>query len=251
MDYRQVRQLLVSAGVEIKARGSNGAQHPESWREANRERFAEGGSGRAQLDEARKKRWDDPAQHAQASERLRGVWETDLDWRDKHSETLRRLWDDPERPLARHWDDPEQRERQRQAWLKRIEAARNRGDKVPAAEVDLRDALRRASLSFTAPAVILDGLYIVDALLVKHQLVIEADGASHNMKGAADYDEERQRVIENAGYSVIRFSNQSLADDADCCVSSLGLPHENAPVQIERTHGQVFGELNHLRSRSR
>lgn len=170
--------------------------------------------------------------------------------RELRSQQTQQQWQDPDQPLY-HWDRPGQRERQRDAWLTRIETARENGSQtgVPAAEAELREALKRASLSFTAPAIVLDGQYIVDVLLEDYQIVIEADGVSHKMQGAEEHDRDREQHIRAAGFTVIRFSYRQIADDSDGCIASLNLSPEVNPVYVEKTHGQVFGELGRMRKR--
>jgi very-short-patch-repair endonuclease len=215
--YRIVRKMLADAGVVVRDPGRVG----------------------------RENRWANPENHEKARTVTRQTWEN-TERREQQSKMVQRIWADPEKPLY-HWDRPGHRQRQREAWLRRIATARERGDKVPAAEVELREALKRASLSFEAPAVVLDGTYIVDILLAQHLLVIEADGVSHNMRYSPERDKIRQCDIEVAGYHVVRFRYQSIADDADQCVSSLMLPREQSPVFNEGTQIQALNELMRIR----
>lgn len=241
--------MLVEAGVEIKKRGSNGASHSAAWYESQR-RYREEHPERyrAQLAKASAARWDDPEQHERQSERMQANWDDDPGWREKHAETLRRLWDDPDRPLAEQWNDPANRERQRQKWLQRIEAARAGGNARPG-EASLHEALKRASISFTANAVVMDGWYIADVLVRQRPLIIEADGVSHHMEGAAEHDARRAADLESAGFTVARFTYRQLRDDADGCVASLGLRAEESPVYEIRSHGAAMNQCRWMRNR--
>lgn len=242
---------LVAAGIPIRKRGCNGSQHSEAWYAAYEKRRAERPDEiHAIMAKARATRWADPAQHERASARLQEVWDTDQGWRDRHQEKLRKLWDDPERPLARQWDDPAQRERQRQAWLRRITATRGQRG-TPPGEAALLDALMRASISFTSSAVMLDGLYVVDVLIHQQPLVLEADGVSHKIGNTAERDAERERLIEAAGYRIVRFPYRRLADDADDCVASLGLQSEENPVFDVRDLMTALSELREVRKKRR
>jgi very-short-patch-repair endonuclease len=243
--YQKARQMLADAGIEINKRGSNGASKSPAWHEANRRQWTgEGAERRRQaLDRGRATRWADPEQRRKASERLQDTWDNDPEWRARHNETLRRMWDDPEQPLKRQWDDPAQRERQRQAWLQRVSAARSKGSDALPGEVALHDALIRASVSFTANAIMLDARYIVDVLVHQRPLIIEADGVSHRIGGNADRDAERAADLEAAGFTIARFTYKQLGDDPDGCMASLGLHSEDHPQFDIQTRGKAFNEL--------
>ncbi len=53
--------------------------------------------------------------------------------------------------------------------------------------------------------------YIVDFACMKAKLVIELDGHSHDT--TQKYDEKRDDYLRQYGYTVMRFSNQSVADN--------------------------------------
>ena len=57
------------------------------------------------------------------------------------------------------------------------------------------------------------GDYIVDFYCSKLKLVIEIDGESHD--GRFPYDMERQRVLESAGLTVLRFNDSDVKKDTD------------------------------------
>lgn len=250
ISYDKARRMLVDAGVEIKKRGSNGANHSEAWYDSQR-RYREEHPGRyrEQIAKAHAARWETPEQHQRQSERMQANWDDDPEWRERHAETLRRGWDGPDAPFVAAWDNPDRRERQRRIWLQRIEVARGgHGDARPGEE-NLHDALMRASISFTANAVVLGGRYIADVLVRQRPLIIEADGASHRMPGAAERDAQRTADLEAAGFAVARFTYRQLQDDADGCVASLGLQAEENPVHEIISHGAAMNQCRYLRDR--
>ena len=57
------------------------------------------------------------------------------------------------------------------------------------------------------------GPYIVDFYCAKRRLAIEIDGDSHFQEGAKEYDEERQKYIEDCGISFLRFTNNDIYEN--------------------------------------
>ncbi len=57
--------------------------------------------------------------------------------------------------------------------------------------------------------------YIVDFACHEARLVIEIDGATHSTEQELAADAERQRKIENEGYTVLRFGNAEIYDNLD------------------------------------
>jgi very-short-patch-repair endonuclease len=49
--------------------------------------------------------------------------------------------------------------------------------------------------------------FIVDFYCASLKLVIEIDGESHFTQQGKDYDEERTRILEGYGITVVRFTN--------------------------------------------
>lgn len=52
--------------------------------------------------------------------------------------------------------------------------------------------------------------FIVDFLCVKYNLVIEIDGGIHNRQ--CEYDAEREELLREKGYRIIRFTNDEVMD---------------------------------------
>ena len=47
----------------------------------------------------------------------------------------------------------------------------------------------------------------------KLSLIIEIDGSSHDHPKAQTHDQERHNKLEEAGYTVLRFTNEEVLDD--------------------------------------
>jgi len=52
--------------------------------------------------------------------------------------------------------------------------------------------------------------YIIDFYCAKARLVIEIDGDTHFNEDAVRYDNERTKLLENYGLSIIRFTNNDI-----------------------------------------
>jgi very-short-patch-repair endonuclease len=60
------------------------------------------------------------------------------------------------------------------------------------------------------------GKYIVDFFCAELKLVIEVDGANHYFDDKSEqYDNDRQKYIENQNIKVIRFTNTDIKDNLD------------------------------------
>src|SRR5471030_3151123 len=58
--------------------------------------------------------------------------------------------------------------------------------------------------------------YIADFYCAKHKLVIEVDGPIHLLK--KEYDNNRDIVMKEWGFSILRFTNDELFDDFDSVI---------------------------------
>ena len=65
------------------------------------------------------------------------------------------------------------------------------------------------------------GDYIVDFICRKLKLIIEIDGSSHLTKGTED--RKRQDILENGGYTVIRFSENEVVYRIDDVIKDIYL----------------------------
>jgi very-short-patch-repair endonuclease len=61
--------------------------------------------------------------------------------------------------------------------------------------------------------------YIVDFACLERKLIVEADGCQHLAQG--DYDAERTRTLEAAGYFVLRFWNDEIMRDTQAVLNTI------------------------------
>jgi len=57
--------------------------------------------------------------------------------------------------------------------------------------------------------------YIADFMCRELLLIIEVDGITHSYKEVADNDRNRQRALENAGFTVLRFTDEDVLHHID------------------------------------
>ena len=83
------------------------------------------------------------------------------------------------------------------------------------AEGALWEMLRKKNLEvrFRRQHVIDD--FIVDFVCLKEKLIIEADGGYHNVPDIAEYDKMRTEILNNLGYTIIRFTNKEVFVNTD------------------------------------
>ena len=99
-------------------------------------------------------------------------------------------------------------------------------------------ALIRASLSFeTQPRII---RFYPDIKLHQQPVLVEIDGWAHrDLPGVAEFDAQRDALLGDAGYTVVRFTNEQVEAGADSLVKQLmerfGLHSEEDPVAIIRS----------------
>jgi very-short-patch-repair endonuclease len=65
------------------------------------------------------------------------------------------------------------------------------------------------------------GPFIVDFYCHQERLIIEVDGAVHDDPYRATYDAERQQMLEEEGYWVLRFTNVMVHDHCDEVVARI------------------------------
>jgi len=63
------------------------------------------------------------------------------------------------------------------------------------------------------------GNYIVDFYCAELELVIEIDGASHDLKG--DYDEKRDNYLKSLGLTVLHFADKDVRKSLDEVLSAI------------------------------
>lgn len=60
--------------------------------------------------------------------------------------------------------------------------------------------------------------YIADFMCKDLRLIIEVDGSSHDHPKAKERDRERQKKLENAGFIVVRFTNNDVLKNMDSVI---------------------------------
>ena len=63
--------------------------------------------------------------------------------------------------------------------------------------------------------------YIVDFYCAQLRLIIEIDGSIHDIEDVAVDDEQRERILENYGFLVLRFSNEDVLDHTTVVLTRL------------------------------
>lgn len=64
--------------------------------------------------------------------------------------------------------------------------------------------------------------YIADFMCPELMLIIETDGASHLMDGAKERDMVRQRMLEQAGFTVLRFEDSAVLNNLSWVQTIIG-----------------------------
>lgn len=90
--------------------------------------------------------------------------------------------------------------------------ARENRLKMTFAETVLWEALRDLPTTFHFRRQHIIGDFIVDFACIEHNLVIEVDGGYHSEPRQEDDDRLRTEVLNNMGYSVIRFTNEQVIE---------------------------------------
>ena len=59
------------------------------------------------------------------------------------------------------------------------------------------------------------GFFVADFYCARAKLIIEIDGSQHFTKTGKEYDMEREKIIENYGIKIIRYTNNAVENDFD------------------------------------
>ncbi|MCC6563846.1 endonuclease domain-containing protein [Candidatus Uhrbacteria bacterium] len=78
------------------------------------------------------------------------------------------------------------------------------------------------------------GSFVVDFYCPVGKLVIEIDGSVHEGEKAGIYDAHRQRVIEQAGLRVIRFTTDEITGNMEAVLRTIRASLENPLLTKER-----------------
>jgi methylmalonyl-CoA mutase len=87
----------------------------------------------------------------------------------------------------------------------------------------------------------IDG-YIADFVCLAKGLVIEVDGGYHNI--TTELDEVRTKVLNNEGFTVIRFTNEEVVKDPQLVVKAITETLSNQPNRQVLSFGEDLGEAN-------
>ncbi|MEP6711136.1 MAG: DUF559 domain-containing protein, partial [Ferruginibacter sp.] len=63
--------------------------------------------------------------------------------------------------------------------------------------------------------------YITDFVCLDHALIVEADGGYHESEEQKIYDEERTRILNEVGFTVIRFSNNEIINHTQAVLTKI------------------------------
>jgi very-short-patch-repair endonuclease len=63
--------------------------------------------------------------------------------------------------------------------------------------------------------------FIADFYCHEKKLVVEVDGAIHDVKENAEYDKSRTRILEGSGIKVIRFRNEEVENKIELVINEI------------------------------
>lgn len=103
----------------------------------------------------------------------------------------------------------------------KVQFARDMRRKMTRAEQVLWYKLSRNHFGFRFVRQALLRGYIVDFYCANLRLVIEVDGSIHDIEDKAADDEQRDRILENYGFLVLRFTNEDVLDHTTVVLTRL------------------------------
>jgi len=65
------------------------------------------------------------------------------------------------------------------------------------------------------------GNFVVDFCCPRKKLIIEVDGSVHDDLEVAEYDYERQKIIEGLGFKVVRFTNEEVIKNTETVLEKI------------------------------
>ncbi|MBD3750358.1 MAG: leucine--tRNA ligase [Sphingobacteriales bacterium] len=138
------------------------------------------------------------------------------------------------------------------AWDLLKENAKENRKNPTDAELVLWEKLRDSQTSFKIRRQhVIEG-YIADFVCLDKKLVIEVDGGYHETPEAIEYDKQRTIFLNNAGFEVIRFTNEQVINNTDDIVLEIKTKLENqqsksasqvAPSPSEKAGDEAFIEV--------
>ncbi len=102
-----------------------------------------------------------------------------------------------------------------------FQRAKELRNQVTHAEMLLWDHLRNNQMGYKFRRQHPTGNFIVDFYCHQLKLVIEIDGSIHNEKSVQESDEERQKILEAYGLTVIRFTNDEVLKNANEVIENI------------------------------
>ncbi|MBZ0298976.1 MAG: endonuclease domain-containing protein [Anaerolineae bacterium] len=120
-----------------------------------------------------------------------------------------------------------------------VQVARELRQRETDAEVVLWEALRNrrlANLKFRRQHPIALTAFVADFLCYEHRLIVELDGGIHETK--REEDALRQQAIEEAGYQVIRITNNQVLNHLEDVLITIVSICDSSPLALrERGRG--------------
>lgn len=81
--------------------------------------------------------------------------------------------------------------------------------------------------------------FIVDFVCIEARLIVEVDGIIHESPDHQAYDESRQRMLENMGYQLLRFSYGEVLQQMEGVLAAIG-------ATLDEGRGKLEGEKHGL-----
>lgn len=94
----------------------------------------------------------------------------------------------------------------------------------------LHQALIKAKLSFETQSREINR-YWPDVKLHQRPILVEVDGWAHRMASKQEFDIKRDAALTAAGFTVVRFTNEQVEENADDCVAQLMREHDLQPEE--------------------
>ena len=81
--------------------------------------------------------------------------------------------------------------------------------------------------------------FVADFVAHDHRLIVELDGGQHAEQRAA-HDERRARMLEQAGFRILRFWNTDVIDNLDGVLETIRARLEETPILRSQPSGREF-----------
>jgi very-short-patch-repair endonuclease len=154
---------------------------------------------------------------------------------DNISKALKKLYNGTLPPhhlaaLRKAHKNPITRERHRQATIRQLANSSHKSQYSPI-EIALQKVMRQAGISFVCQQKLLDR-YVVDFLVTGKKLVIEADGWTHRLAVSKRKDQNRDRNMMKAGFTVLRLRGASIMGTPLLCVKKIQELMDKLPGEV-------------------